>query len=240
MISETLVSRFYGLPGDPRYNGTLAFYSMVRLHISRESTLLNLGAGPASHEATKTFKGEVGRVVGADIDPVVLANDELDEAFLIDDGKLPFKDNTFDLAFSDFVLEHVEQPLPFLRELHRVLKPGANYFFRTPNCYHYAALISRVTPHWFHELIANRVRAMPADAHAPWPTYYRLNTRRAVARAARIAGFKTVNLAMVECQPSYLMFHALPFLAGVAYERIVNSSEMLAGLRSNIFGQLVK
>jgi hypothetical protein len=45
---------------------------------------------------------------------------------------------------------------------------------------------------------------------------------------------------MVECQPSYLIFHTIPFLIGVAYERFVNSSEAFSGLRANIFGQLSK
>jgi SAM-dependent methyltransferase len=39
--------------------------------------------------------------------------------------QLPFGDGTFDGAFLCWILEHVENPQPVLRELHRVLVPGA-------------------------------------------------------------------------------------------------------------------
>ena len=43
---------------------------------------------------------------------------------------------------------------------------------------------------------------------------------------------------MFEADPSYLMFHAVPFALGLAYERMANSSDRLAPLRANIFGRL--
>jgi SAM-dependent methyltransferase len=240
MISEAFYRRFYGVPGDPKYDGTLAFYTSLRRLARPDSRVLNLGAGPATGTPVASLKGEVAELVGADIDPAVLANSELDAAVVIADGKLPFADASFDLAFSDYVLEHVERPQQFLAEVYRVLKPGAAFLFRTPNIFHYVALISRATPQWVHDRIANPVRGLPAGAHRPWPTFYRLNSRAAVRRAAQRAGFAKVEVRMVECQPSYLTFHAVPFLAGVAYERLVNSSEWLADLRSNIFGKLIK
>jgi hypothetical protein len=42
----------------------------------------------------------VAEVVGADIDPAVLTNDEVDSAVIIDDSRLPFPDESFDLVFS--------------------------------------------------------------------------------------------------------------------------------------------
>ena len=39
---------------------------------------------------------------------------------------------------------------------------------------------------------------------------------------------------------SYLKFNGLAFRLGVAYERLVNSTEMLAPLRANILGKLTK
>lgn len=237
MIARDLFSRYYS---DPKYNGTTAFFSWVRRASTVETVLLNVGAGPATRNKTCTLKGEVARVVGADVDPAVLENDELDEAHLIENGRLPFEPESFDLAFSDYVLEHVEHPVPFLSEVHRVLKPGGSFFFRTPNKHHYVSLIARATPHWFHDLVANRVRNLPDDAHEPYPTYHRLNSRSRVRAAAEAVGFRDIELRMVEAEPSYLMFHALPFLAGVAYERLVNSTERLSGLRANIFGRLTK
>lgn len=234
---QRLKNRYYP---DGCRNGTRAFYGWIREFTTPESVVLNIGAGPPTNDRTRTLKGEVARVVGVDIDSCVLENPELDDAHVYEvGGRFPFGDATFDLAISDFVLEHIERPLPFLHEVRRILKPGGSYFFRTPNRMHYIALIARMTPHSFHELLANRARGLPANAHEPWPTYYRMNSRRVLRNLATAAGFSRVELRMYEADPSYLVFHPLPFLGGVAYERLVNRFEALAGIRANIFGRFV-
>jgi SAM-dependent methyltransferase len=237
LISQRLLKNWYP---DDRKNGTKLFYSWVREHVAPNSTILNVGAGPASRNPVKTFRGEVARVVGIDIDPVVLTNEDLDEAFVSDGMALPFGDCSFDIVLSDYVFEHVEFPGPFLREIHRVLKPGGSLFFRTPNKFHYVSLIGRCTPHWFHSLVANRVRGMPSDAHEPYETHYRLNSTADIRGLAARAKFSQVDLRYVECEPSYLMFSTIPFLAGVLYERTVNHFNVLSGIRANIFGRLVR
>ena len=167
-------------------------------------------------------------------------NEDLDEAFVIKNDKLPFADNTFDIAWSDFVLEHVENPKLFLKEICRVLKPKAFFFFRTPNKHHYVSLITRITPHWFHNLIANRVRGLKDESHELYPTYHRLNSKKDITKHSKSAGFREIELRFIEAELSYLMFHAIPFLVGVLYERMVNSSDSLSGIRANIFGRLEK
>jgi hypothetical protein len=37
-----------------------------------------------------------------------------------------------------------------------------------------------------------------------------------------------------------MVFHFLPFLVGVGYERVVNRYRMFEGLRAGIFGRMVK
>lgn len=46
---------------------------------------------------------------------------------------LPFRDNSFDLVLSLGVIEHFEDPLPLLREMRRVLKPGGLLYLSVPN-----------------------------------------------------------------------------------------------------------
>lgn len=237
MISSKLLKYYYP---DEQKNGTLIFYNWIRQHTNSQQSVLNLGAGPSSKNRLRTFRGEVAQVVGADIDPIVLGNDELDECHVVDGTHLPFEDHRFDIAFSDYVLEHVEFPEPFLKEVYRVLKPGGSFFFRTPNRYHYVSLIAQHAPHWVHELLANRARGLPSDAHEPYPTFHRLNTQKEIQSLANKVGFSPVTLRHVECEPSYLMFSTIPFLAGVLYERITNKFDCLSGIRVNIFGRLVR
>jgi SAM-dependent methyltransferase len=235
VISQQLFRRYY--PGDS-FSGTKKFYDWIWTYARPDSALLNVGAGPASGSPVRSFKGRVRYAAGADIDPIVLTNHELDDARLISEGRLPFDSQSFDIVVSDFVLEHVAQPIPFLREIHRVLTRGGSFFFRTPNRWHYVSIAGRLTPHWFHKLVANRVRGLAEEAHEPYPTLYRLNGRGCIGRRARAAGFGKVELRMCEAEPSYLLFNQVAFLAGVAYERLVNRFEGLGGLRANIFGRL--
>jgi SAM-dependent methyltransferase len=199
-----------------------------------------VGAGPPTKRSVRILKGQVAQIVGADIDPVVLDNTELDSAVLIENGKIPIENEFFDVVFADYVMEHVEDPKQLLCEIRRLLKPSGLFFFRTPNQYHYVALISRFTPFTFHKWIANPVRGLPPSAHDPWKTFYRFNSRVVITELAKDCLFTEVNLKYFEPEPTYLKFHTLPFLAGVAYERTVNGTVWLSKFRANIFGKLRK
>src|SRR5690606_29078027 len=50
---------------------------------------------------------------------------------LMETAVLP--ESYFDIAYSSMVMEHVENPAPFLTAVARCLKPGGVYLFLTPN-----------------------------------------------------------------------------------------------------------
>lgn len=79
---------------------------------------------------------------------------------------------------------------------------------------------------------------MAEDAHAPYPTYHRLNSPRQIADAASHCGFSVAQLMLIEKEPSYGMSSKALFLMFLAYERLVNATDALAGLRANILGVL--
>jgi ubiquinone/menaquinone biosynthesis C-methylase UbiE len=45
---------------------------------------------------------------------------------------IPFPENTFDVAFCNHVMEHVDDDIQAMRELHRVLKPGGWAIIQSP------------------------------------------------------------------------------------------------------------
>ncbi len=51
----------------------------------------------------------------------------------VENEKLPFPNNTFDVAISNHVLEHVPNQKLHLSEIHRVLKKGGILYLATPN-----------------------------------------------------------------------------------------------------------
>ncbi len=222
------------------YDGTVQFYNWVRQSIQKDHVIMAVGAGPTSDRKVRSLRGEAKQIIGVDLDDAVLKNTDLDQAFVVRNDTYPFPDNYFDMAVSDYVLEHVEHPVSFMREINRVLKPGAPFYFRTPNRLHYVSLISRTTPHWIHELVANRVRRLSEGAHEPYPVFHRLNSRRQIFNCARSVGFREIELKFIEAEPSYLVFHPIAFRMGVVYERLVNRYDLLTPFRANIIGCLIK
>ncbi|MFH1409227.1 MAG: class I SAM-dependent methyltransferase [Nanoarchaeota archaeon] len=93
---------------------------------------LGMGAGRFLDEVSKVAK----KVIGIDISEnmVDLAKKRNNDVTLqvMDATKMTFKDNAFDIAYSMGMFEYVENLSPFLREVHRVLKPGGLFVF---NCF---------------------------------------------------------------------------------------------------------
>jgi ubiquinone/menaquinone biosynthesis C-methylase UbiE len=227
-------SRFY--PDPAKLDLHQHFLAALERHINPASVVLDVGAG-AGELNSYDLKGRVRRIVGVDLDPRVTSNPLLDEGIQAEAGELPFADNSFDVAFSIYVLEHISDPRGFVGEIQRVLKPGGVFIALTPNRWHYVPVIAAVTPLSFHRWVNER-RGRAADD--TFPTFYRMNTRRAQTRLFESAGFETAELTMLESPPNYLKFSTPTFLAGVAYERLVNATSWLTDLRVNIISAFRK
>lgn len=212
-----------------------ALFRRVALGFLRPSDeVLDLGAG-AGHGPELSLRGLCRRVVGVDPDPRVLENPFLDEAVV--SSALPFADSSFDLVVSYDVCEHLEDPARVFRDVARVLRPGGRFLLKTPNRHHYVALAARLTPLWFHRWF-NRLRGRPADR--TFPTFYRANTASALKRLGLQAGLELASLELIEGRPEYMRVTPLTYLAGWAYERVVNSTPRLQGFRAIILASFVK
>ncbi len=212
------------------------FRARVLARLSGQSRLLDLGAG-AGIVAAMNFRGLAACVCGIDPDPRVRSNPYLDEALVGSGEAIPFPDGHFDLVFADNVFEHLPDPLRVVREVHRVLRPGGWLLFKTPNKWHYMPLVARLTPHRFHRFY-NRLRGR-AETDT-FPTRYRANSRGDVARLAAQGGFLLEQVELIEGRPEYLRISAPTYLLGRCYERAVNATTWLEGLRILLIAQLRK
>lgn len=200
--------------------------------------MLEIGAGRSN--ATSAFLASRGTVVGVDVSDDVFDNEWLTEAHTYGGRELPFPSASFAACVSNYVIEHIQDPDEHFCEVRRVLKAGGVYCFRTPNLWHYVALSAKVTPHGLHVRLANRLRGLGDNVPEPHPTAYGANTRRRIRKLAGTSGLEVVTLQMIEKEPSYGRASILLFYPMMAYERLVNSSELFSIFRANILAALRK
>ena len=214
----------------------LLFRRRILKEVRPEHSVLDLGAGAGIVEAMN-FKGSAKLVCGVDLDSRVVDNPFLDEGRVADAGLIPYPDESFDLVFSDNVLEHLDEPRKVFAEVARVLRPGGCFLFKTPNKSHYMPLIARLTPHKFHEYV-NRLRGR--NEVDTFPTLYKANSINDITQIADQVGLVVSEIERIEGRPEYLRISWPTYLIGAAYEKTVNSFELLAVFRVLLIGKLAK
>jgi SAM-dependent methyltransferase len=128
--------------------------------------------------AWQDLRGDGRTVVGIDLDPVGADNPIIDEFRQISaNGIWPLDDGSVDLAVSDFVLEHVTDPVAFVTELARVLRPGGVFIARTINRHSPLALAARTVPNHSHARVLEHLQPGREERDV-FRTAYRMNTRQ--------------------------------------------------------------
>ncbi len=148
---------------------------MVRRYVPLEGAcILDVGCGLGLY--VRAFRQYSGDVHGVDVDAerVAVASETLPNIRVASATNLPYDDGTFDLVFSNEVLEHLDDDRAGVREMCRVLKPGGHlvafvpnrwYFFETHGvywrgAYHYGNIpLVNYLPNIWRNRLAPHVRA---------------------------------------------------------------------------------
>lgn len=138
---------------------------------------------------------------------------------------LPFPSDTFDIIISQWVVEHFEYPEISFTEMSRVLKPGGRLIFLTTNANNYIPLISRLVPERLQSFLIQRLLKRPS--HESFPTYYRANTKRRIAKIAAQTGFEISNFFYIG-NPFYMAFNVLAFRGALAFEKLTDRPSLQA------------
>ncbi len=115
----------------------------------------------------------------------------------VEEADLP--EQYFDIAYSYLVVEHVVDPVGFLKAIHRCLKPGGCFIFLTPSGKHAFARITRLLNRiHLDEFVLRMVRGRQKVEAYHYPVQYRMNDERAISAAAHEAGFNKPELVFEE------------------------------------------
>lgn len=167
------------------------FLGVAQLLATEARVVVDVGCGRGaqvdSDDAARTarplqdLRGTGRTVIGIDIDPAAADNPIVDEFRLIgDDLRWPLTDASVDLAVSDFTLEHVEDPVAFVAELTRVLRPGGAFVARTVSRYSLLSVTARAVPNARHAGVLSHLQPT-RQARDVFPTAYRMNARTELA-----------------------------------------------------------
>lgn len=101
-----------------------------------ERPILDVGCGDGTFSSV-VFRNDKGGIYGCDASPDTVAKASLcgiyEEAVVADARKLPYPDAFFLSAFSNCVLEHIQEDEKVVSEISRVLKPGGIFIFTVPS-----------------------------------------------------------------------------------------------------------
>lgn len=123
--------------GGTRFMGTTEPCLALK-YFPRDGKILE--CGPHTGAFTKILQDEgYADIHAVDFYDALKFPDRSKMAFTLADfntEKIPYPDNSFDGVTAWGIGEHMENPYHFMREVHRVIKPGAKFIFALPNVFH--------------------------------------------------------------------------------------------------------
>lgn len=147
-----------------------------RVENPKGKKIIDVGSGPGG--VSIAFAQAGAQITGVDIEEDLYKISKNHAEFygvyanfvLYDGVKLPFKDNHFDHAISVSVIEHVDNPVLYLSEIYRVIKPGGMLYLGFPNKFwpketHTQVWFLTYFPYFIKKIIIKILNRNPIEAN---------------------------------------------------------------------------
>ncbi len=214
-------------------DGTVEFYGRINSLLKKTDIVLNIDAGRGAwyfedkceyRRKLINIKPLVKKLIGADIDPIVLKNPTTSANYVIKNHTIPLRSNSIDIIICDYVLEHVKYPDSFYQEVDRLLKPDGYFFARTPHKFHYVSIIARLISNQFHARFLSILQPKRKSEDV-FPIEYKMNT---LACINKIFNSYINQSYLYSAEPAYYfgnrtIFKFFSFLHGILPKEIISN-----------------
>lgn len=141
---------------------------------------------------------------------------------------LPFAAETLEGVYCDSVFEHIADPRKVCAEFYRVLKPGGRVLINTNSVFNPFMFPNKFLSIEWRERLK---RKMKIQSEGTYPAPYRINTRRALVRYLKGAGFKEIRIYRWGV-PN--MYHPRWFLAIQLIMELIAETPLFCGLKHRL------
>lgn len=205
-------------------------------YLERGSGWLDVGCGHAIFpdwvgDSARAAVARAGCVVGIEYDIDSLRQHALIRNRVVGDiERAPFRPDSFDVVTANMVIEHIQNPDRFLRNVRVVLRPGGFLIAHTPNIRNYKVRLAALLP----QALKNRLIAWFKNRHEDdvFPTLYRMNSEAAIRDLASRSGFRVVEFRSLNSSASTVVLGPV-VIAELLATRLLNTSA-LSRYRSNL------
>lgn len=195
------------------------FRKYLKNYINNESIILDAGCG--DNGMISEFKSLPKSIIGIDINENLLSKNNIVNKKIISSLEhIPLESNSIDIVISEFVLEHLQNPILAFKEIFRVLKPKGTFIFITPNVINPVMTLSNILPYEWHKLLRKILLKKQEEPH---PTYYKANTYRKLIKLCKNSGFNEFQILRAG-NPEYLGFCKPLVLPAILFEKLIDNN----------------
>lgn len=213
----------------------MAYIDNCTSHIPK---LLEVGCGTQSVVSRRLRESKRSIAVhGLDIEAYALENKDVDEVYIANAEHMPFDDGAYDIVVSQYMLEHVHDYRKTLKEMARVVTKDGILVLRFPNPTSPEAIVTRLTPFWFHVFFRKCIQKVIEAERKTFPTTFSFKSVENVVKELKLHNFIEVNIAYFaethyrfQRQPLLVQFvmHYANLLSMVSLDRLKSSVVAIA------------